>query len=239
MSKIKAIKKELNSLANKKQAEISQRFFKTGKGEYGEGDIFLGIKVPVQRKVAVRFEDLTLKNIEQLLHSGIHEYRLTAIIILVNQFKKADEELKEKIYKLYLRNAKWVNNWDLVDSSAHYIVGEYLFNKPRDILLRLAKSKTLWERRIAVISTFAFIRYNDFKDIIKLAEILLNDKHDLMHKACGWMLRETGKKSENGEEELIKFLNKHALKMPRTMLRYAIERLPETKRKYYLGLGKN
>ena len=233
------IKKELNSLANKKQAKILQRFFKTGKGEYGEGDIFLGIKVPVQRKVAGRFEDLSLGDIEQLLHSSIHEYRLTAIIILVNQFKKADEDVKEKIYKLYLRNAKWVNNWDLVDLSAHYIVGAYLLDKQRDVLYKLAKSKMLWERRIAIIATFVFIRNNDFKDTIKLAQILLKDKHDLIHKACGWMLRETGKKSENGEKELIKFLNKHALKMPRTMLRYAIERLPETKRKYYLGLGKN
>ena len=233
------IKKELNSSANRKQAKILQGFFKTGKGEYGEGDIFLGIKVPVQRIVAGRFENLLLKDIEQLLHSKIHEYRMTAIIILVNQFKKVDEELKEKIYKLYLRNVKWINNWDLVDVSSHYIVGEYLLNKPRDILYKLAKSKMLWERRIAIISTFAFIRNNDFKDTIKLAQILLKDKHDLIHKACGWMLRETGKKSEQGEKELIKFLNKHTLKMPRTMLRYAIERLLEKKRKYYLGLGKN
>ena len=238
MNEIKLIKKELNSLANKKQAKISQRFFKTGHREYGEGDIFLGIKVPIQRKVADKFTNLPLEDIEQLLHSKIHEYRLTAIIISVNQFKKADEVLREKIYKLYLRNAKWVNNWDLVDSSAHYIVGEYLLDKPRNVLYELAKSKMLWERRIAVISTFAFIRYNNFKDTVKLAKILLNDKHDLMHKACGWMLREMGKKSEQGEKELIKFLDKHTLKMPRVMLRYAIERLPEMKRKYYLGLGK-
>ena len=216
-----------------------QGFFKTGKGEYGEGDIFLGIKVPVQRKVADKFKDLSLNDIKQLLHSKIHEYRFTAIIILVNQFKKADEKLREKIYKLYLRNAKWVNNWDLVDVSAHCIVGGYLFDKSRDVLYRLVKSKIFWERRIAIISTFAFIRYNDFKDVIKLAEILLNDNHDLMHKACGWSLREVGKKSKNGEKELIKFLDKYTLKMPRTMLRYAIERLDEKKRKYYLGLGKN
>jgi len=238
MSEIKLIKKELDLLANKKQSKISQRFFKTGRGEYGEGDIFLGIKVPVQRKVASKFEDLPLKDIEQLLHSSIHEYRMTAIIILVNQFKKADEKLREKIYKLYLRNSKWVNNWNLVDSSAHYIVGEYLLDNSRDVLCKLAKSKILWERRIAIISTFAFIRYNDFKDTIKLAKILLDDEHDLMHKACGWMLREVGKKSEQGEKELIKFLDKHTLEMPRTMLRYAIERLPEKKRKYYLGLEK-
>ncbi|MCK5320841.1 DNA alkylation repair protein [Candidatus Parcubacteria bacterium] len=239
MSEIKKIKKELNSLANKKQAKILQGFFKTGKGEYGEWDIFLGIKVPVQRMVAGRFENLLLKDIEQLLHSKIHEYRMTAIIILVNQFKKDDENLKEKIYKLYLRNAKWINNWDLVDVSSHYIIGEHLLNKPRDILYKLAKSKMLWERRIAIISTFAFIRNNDLKDTIKLAQTLLNDKHDLIHKACGWSLREVGKKSEQGEKNLIKFLDKHTLKMPRTMLRYAIERLPEKKRKYYLVLGKN
>ncbi len=232
------IKKELNSLANKKQAEISQRFFKTGKGEYGEGDIFLGIKVPIQRKVAGRFEDLPLKDIEQLLHSSIHEYRLTAIIILVNQFKKADKKLREKIYKLYLRNTRWVNNWDLVDSSAHYIVGEYLLDKPRDVLYKLAKSKMLWERRIAIISTFVFIRDNNFEDTIKLTKILLNDKHDLMHKACGWMLREVGKKSEKGEKELIKFLDKYTLEIPRACLRYAIERLGEKRRKYYLMFGK-
>ncbi|MEA1963171.1 MAG: DNA alkylation repair protein, partial [Patescibacteria group bacterium] len=202
-------------------------------------DVFLGIKVLVQRKVAGGFENLPLKNIEQLLHSKIHEYRMTAIIILVNQFKKADEKSRDKIYKLYLKNTKWINNWDLVDVSAHYIVGEYLLDKPRDILYKLAKSKMLWERRIAIISTFAFIRGNDFKNTIKLAKILLNDKHDLMHKACGWMLREVGKKFDQGEAELIKFLDKYALKMPRTMLRYAIERLDEKRRKYYLGLGKN
>lgn len=238
MSEIKKIKKELDLLANKKQAKISQRFFKTSKGQYGEGDIFLGIKVPVQRKIAGRFENLSLKDVEELLHSKIHEYRMTAIIILVNQFKKADEKLKEKIYKLYLRNAKWVNNWDLVDVSAHCIVGEYLLDKPRDILYKLAKSKMLWERRIAIISTFEFIRSNDFKDTTKLAEILLNDNHDLTHKACGWSLREVGKKSEKGEKELIKFLDKYTLKMPRTMLRYAIERLDEKKRKHYLRLEK-
>ncbi|MCK4540474.1 DNA alkylation repair protein [Candidatus Parcubacteria bacterium] len=238
MSKVKAIKKELDLLANKKQAEISRRFFKTGKGEYGEGDIFLGIKVPVQRKVALKFENLPLKDIERLLRSEIHEYRFTAAIILVNQFKKAKEKLKEKIYKLYLKNTNWINNWDLVDVSAHYIVGEYLLGNSRDVLYKLAKSKTLWDRRIAIISTFAFIRDNDFRDTIRLVEIFLNDKHDLMHKACGWMLREVGKKSEQGEKELVRFLDKYILKMPRTTLRYAIERLPETKRKYYLGLGK-
>lgn len=235
---VNRIKQELNKLANKNQAKILQGFFKTGIGQYGEGDIFLGIKVPVQRKVAVKYKDLSLSDAEELLHSKYHEHRLTAVIILVNQFKHGDKILQEKIFKLYLKNTKWINNWDLVDLSAHYIVGAYLLDKPRDILYRLAKSKMLWERRIAIISTFAFIRALDFKDTIKLAEILLGDKEDLMHKAVGWMLREMGKKSELGERELIKFLNKNALKMPRTCLRYAIERLDEGRRLYYLNFGK-
>lgn len=232
------ITKELNSLADKNQAKILQGFFKTGPGQYGEGDIFFGIKVPVQRMVATKFKNLSLKDAEELLHSKYHEHRLTAVIILVNQFKAGDEELREKIYKLYLKNTKWINNWDLVDLSAHYIIGAYLLDKSRDILYRLAKSKMLWERRIAIISTYAFIRAHDFKDTIRLAEILLDDKEDLMHKAVGWMLREMGKKSALGEKELILFLDKHALEMPRTCLRYAIERLDKERRLYYLNLGK-
>lgn len=235
MTKLDEIKKELFTLANKAQAAHLNRFFKTGPGQYGEGDVFLGIKVPVQRQVAAKYKDLELDEIEELLHEKFHEMRLTAIIILVNQFKKADKELRSKIVRLYLKNTKWINNWDLVDLSAHYIIGAYLLDKPRDVLYKLATSKMLWERRIAIISTFAFIRNGEYADTKKLSEILAGDKHDLMHKACGWMLREMGKRDEG---ELIAFLDKNALKLPRTSLRYAIERLEEGKRRYYLGLGK-
>lgn len=235
MSKLEEIRKEFLSLADKTQAQNLARFFKTGKGQYGEGDVFLGIKVPVQRQVAAKFKDLDLDELEELLYSGYHEMRLTALIILANQFKKADENLRGKIFKLYLGNTKWINNWDLVDLSAHYIVGAYLLDKPREILYKLAGSKLLWERRIAVISTFAFIRNGEYEDSKNLCEILAGDKHDLIHKACGWMLREIGKKDE---KVLLEFLDKNTLKLPRTCLRYAIERLGEERRKYYLGLGK-
>jgi len=225
-------KKELKKLANSKQAEILQRFFKTGKGEYGEGDIFLGVKVPIQRKVADKFQELSLKDIEKLLKSKIHEHRMTALLILIKQYKKADEREKKKIFNFYLKNTKNINNWDLVDISAPKIMGEYLLNKPRNVLYKLAKSDNLWERRIAIISTFTFIRNNEFDDTLKIAKILLNDKHDLIHKAVGWMLREVGKRDQKIEEE---FLKKHYSKMPRVMLRYAIERFEEKKRKFYLS----
>ena len=227
------LKKELKKLSNPKQAEILQKFFKTGKGEYGEGDIFLGIKVPEQRKVADEFQELSLKDLEKLLNSKVHEYRMSALFILIKQYEKGDERERKKIFNFYLKNAKNINNWDLVDISAPKIVGDYLLNKPRKILCKLAKSKNLWERRIAIISTLAFIKNNEFDDTLKIAEILLNDKHDLIHKAVGWMLREIGKRDQKIEEE---FLKKHYLKMPRVMLRYAIERFEEKKRKFYLGL---
>ncbi len=226
------LKKELKKLADPKQAEVLQRFFKTGKGEYGEGDIFLGVKVPEQRKVVSKFEDLSLKDLEELLNSKIHEYRMSALFILTERYEKEDEREKKKVFNFYLKNTKNINNWDLVDLSAPKIVGDYLLNKPRSVLYKLAKSNNLWERRIAIISTFTFIRNNEFRDTLKIAEILLNDKHDLIHKAVGWMLREVGKRDQKIEEE---FLKKHYLKMPRVMLRYAIERFEERKRKFYLG----
>ena len=226
------LKKELKELSNPKQAEILQGFFKTGKGEYGEGDIFLGIKVPVQRKVANKFQDLSLEDLEELLNTKIHEYRMTALFILIEQYERGDKIEKKKIFNFYLKNTRNINNWDLVDVSAPKIVGDYLLNKPRSVLYKLAKSNNLWERRIAIISTFTFIRNNEFRDTLKIAEILLNDKHDLIHKAVGWMLREVGKRDQKTEEE---FLQKHYLKMPRVMLRYAIERFEERKRKFYLG----
>ena len=226
------LKKELKKISSPRQAKILQRFFKTGKGEYGEGDIFLGIKVPEQRKVADKFQELSLKDIEKLLNSKIHEYRMSALFILIKQYEKADEEYKKEIFNFYLKNTKNINNWDLVDLSAPKIVGDYLLNKPRKILYKLARSSNLWERRIVIISTWIFIKNNEFDDTLKIAKILLNDKHDLIHKAVGWMLREVGKRDQKIEEE---FLKKYYLKMPRTMLRYAIERFNEKKRKFYLG----
>lgn len=231
METLDNFKKELNKLADSKQAAVLQRFFKTGKGEYGEGDIFLGIKVPVQRLVAKKYQNLPLAGLQQLLNSKIHEYRLSALFILVAKYQKGDEKIKRLIYNFYLKNSRNINNWDLVDLSAPNIAGDYLLNKPRNILYKLAKSKNIWEKRIAILSTFTFIRNNQFDDTLKISEILLNDKHDLIHKAVGWMLRELGKRNQKFEEE---FLIKHYKKMPRTMLRYAIEKFPDNKRKYYL-----
>lgn len=231
MSSLAQIKKELQKLARQEQAKILQRFFKTGKGEYGEGDIFLGIKCPEQIKVVAKFSELSLKNIEKLLNSKIHEHRMTALFILIRQYQKAEENKKKIIFNFYLKNTKNINNWDLVDISAPKIIGDYLLDKPRKILYKLATSKDLWERRIAIISTHTFIRNSEFDDTLKIAKILLNDKHDLIHKAVGWMLREVGKRNQKIEEE---FLEKHYLKMPRVMLRYAIEKFDEKKRKFYL-----
>ena len=230
------LKKELKELSNPKQAEVLRRFFKTGKGEYGEGDIFFGVKVPVQKNVANGFKDLSLEDLEKLLNSKIHEHRMTALFILINQYKKADEREKKIIFDFYLKNTKNINNWDLVDISAPKIVGDYLIEKPRVVLYKLAKSQpkagNLWERRIAIIATLAFIKNNDFSDTLKISKILLSDKYDLIHKAVGWMLREVGKRDQEIEE---KFLKKYYSKMPRVMLRYAIERFDEKKRKFYLG----
>ncbi|MFH1682998.1 MAG: DNA alkylation repair protein [Candidatus Woesearchaeota archaeon] len=226
------VKDDLQRLANPKQAQLLQGFFKTGKGQYGEGDIFLGIKVPEQRKVAKKYLDLSLKDLQSLLSSKIHEYRLTALFILVDQYKKADPKKKKVIFDFYLKNTKNINNWDLVDLSAPNIVGEYLLENDRKILYKLAKSDLLWERRIAVLATFYFIKNNQFEDSLKIAEILLQDKHDLIHKAVGWMLREIGKRNQAVEE---RFLKKYYHLMPRTMLRYAIERFEEKKRKAYLN----
>jgi len=224
------LKLDLRKEANSEKAKIFQRFFKTGRGEYGEGDIFLGIPVPKQRKIAMKHKLLALKDVQLLLKSKIHEERLTALLILVNNCKKSEN--KSEIYDFYLKNTKNINNWDLVDFSAHAIIGAYLEDKDRSILYKLAKSSNLWERRIAIISTFHFIKNNDFSDTLKIAEILLNDKHDLIHKAVGWMLREIGKMDISVLEN---FLKKNYHSMPRTMLRYAIEKFPEKKRKMYLA----
>ena len=206
---------------------------KTGKGQYGYGDVFVGVTVPEQRKVAKDYKDLELKEIEKLLKNKIHECRFTALLILVEQYKNADEKTKEKIARFYLAHTKYINNWDLVDLSAPTIVGDYLLKRDRKILYKLAKSKNIWERRIAVLATFAFIKNKETEDSFALAEILLTDKHDLMHKAVGWMLREIGKHCSRGE--LITFLNTHKSKMPRTALRYAIEHFSPLERKKFLA----
>jgi len=229
---LKDLRKEIGKLSNRKRAEASKWFFKTGKGEYGEGDVFNGLSVPDCRKIAKNFSNIDLGNIEKLLRSKIHEERLIALLILVDKFKKGDEKIRKEIYNFYLKNTYGINNWDLVDLSSHKIIGSYLLNKDRKILYKLAKSKNLWERRIAVVSCFAFIAEKDFKDSIKIAELLLKDKHDLVHKAVGWMLREVGKR-----EELVlkRFLDKHYKEMPRTMLRYSLERLNKEDKKRYMG----
>jgi 3-methyladenine DNA glycosylase AlkD len=233
MMSLAELKKELESLADKKQAENLQRFFKTGPGEYGEGDIFLGLKVPVQRAVAKKHKDLSLSDIKQLLNSKIHEHRLIALLILMQKFDNAEENAKKEIFELYLKNTNNINNWDLIDLSSPNIVGNYLLDKPRAILYRLAKSNSIWKKRIAMLATFEFIGHNEAKDALAIAEILVNDKHDLIQKAVGWMLREVGKRVSQEEEE--KFLKKHYKTMPRTMLRYAIERFDKRKKEFYMG----
>lgn len=225
------VKKELKLLANPEKAKLFLRFFKTGKGEYGEGDVFLGLTVPQQRGVVKKYRDLALEEAEKLLQSKIHEHRLVALLILVEKYQKGEERLKKEIFDLYLRNTKGINNWDLVDLSAPKIVGPWLLDKDRSLLYKLVRSKNLWERRIGVMATFAFIRENQFEDNLKIAEMLLDDKHDLIHKAVGWMLREIGKRDQGKEEA---FLQKHGKRMPRTMLRYAIEKFPEKKRQFFL-----
>ena len=235
----KIIHNDLMLLANKEIAEHSQRFFKTGKGEYGESDIFLGIRVPVLRKLVNKYRGISLEEVSKLLHSKFHEERLLAVLILVHLFKNRSGTLDEsgtydgqkQIYNLYLDNIEFINNWDIVDISAGNIVGAYLHQKDKALLYRLVYADKLWERRISIITTFYFIRQNEFDDTFKIAEILLNDKEDLIQKAVGWMLREVGKREIEIEEE---FLQEHYMKMPRTMLRYAIEKFPETRRKMYL-----
>lgn len=225
------LQKDLRALADPEKAKNYARFFKTGKGEYGEGDKFLGVVVPDSRKIAKKYKDLSLMNIERLLKSKVHEERIVAIMILVLQFNKADESERKRIYNFFLKHRKYVNNWDLVDGSAPKIMGYYLMDKPKDIIYKLAKSKKLWERRIAIMTTLFFINNNKYNDTLKISRVLLNDEHDLIHKAVGWMLREVGNRDRKVEE---RFLKKHYKKMPRTMLRYAIEKFPETLRQKYL-----
>ena len=226
---------DLRKFASTEKAKNLARFFKTGPGQYGEGDQFIGVTVPQSRTVAKKYKNLPFEEPPTLLHSRIHEERLVALLILIEQFNSAsreDEETCEKIYRFYLDNTTYINNWDLVDLSASRIVGPYLEDKPKAILRKLALSKSLWERRIAMISTSHYIWNGDPKWGLEIAKTLLNDKHDLIHKAVGWMLREIGKNCS--EKVLTDFLDKHAATMPRTMLRYAIEKFPEEKRQKYL-----
>ncbi len=228
---LKKLKIDLQKQSSKKKAKILQRFFKTGPGEYGQGDIFCGITVPVLREFSKEYQSLAIKETLQLLKSKIHEHRLLSLFILILKYQKADLLEKEEIYKIYLKHSKYINNWDLIDLSAHHIVGSFLMNKNKAPIYHLAKSKSLWERRIAALSTFCYIRNYKFNEMLRIAHTLLLDKEDLIQKAVGWMLREIGKRDLAVEE---KFLKKHYKKMPRTMLRYAIERFEETKRQSYL-----
>jgi 3-methyladenine DNA glycosylase AlkD len=224
-------KKALRHFAKKNKADVLNKFFKTGPGEYGEGDIFIGVKVPEIRQVARRFTHLTIPELKQLLSSPIHEERLLALIILILQYREGDEPTRQKIFNFYIRNTRSINNWDLVDLSAPKIVGSYLMDKKKDILFRFARSNDLWKKRIAIVSTFYFISEGIFSSTLEIADILFFDPHDLIQKAVGWMLREVGKKDIVTLEQYLKSRYK---KMPRTMLRYAIERFPERKRKAYL-----
>ncbi|MFA6553264.1 MAG: DNA alkylation repair protein [Patescibacteria group bacterium] len=233
MGQLRRLHAELRSLGSPAKAKILQRFFKTGQGEYGEGDVFVGVTVPVSRRLALQYKDLPWPELAMLISSDIHEARLIAMLMLVHNFKRGNESDKKKIYSFYLRSTRFINNWDLVDLSAHEIVGGYLLKRPRTILIKLAGSSILWERRIAMMATFHFIKNGQAEDTLKIAKILLHDKHDLIHKVVGWMLREVGKRVSLDTER--NFLNAYAFQMPRTILRYAIERLPEAERRKYLS----
>jgi len=222
----------LRRLANKEKAVTLQGFFKTGPHEYGEGDVFLGITVPKLRNLVKECDGIPITETATFLKSGIHEERLLALLILVRAFSKGDASARQKIYNFYCKNTRYINNWDLVDLSAPNIVGSYLLDKSRKTLYEFAKSRDFWKRRIAIMATFCFIKQNEFNEALIISKMLLADDHDLVHKAVGWMLREIGKRSLSVEE---KFLKQHYKKMPRTMLRYAIERFPEEKRRRYLN----
>jgi len=224
--------KRLKELADTNIAAHSQRFFKSGEGEYGEGDRFLGIRVPLIRSEVKKFRNLSINETLKLLKSEFHEVRLFALLMLVAKFNQGPAETRGAIYNHYLTHLPYINNWDLIDSSAPYIIGAWLADKNKALLYELAQSTNLWQHRIAIMATFYFIRDNDFEDALAIAELLVNDRHDLIHKAVGWMLREVGKRDLASEEA---FLNKHCQQMPRTMLRYAIERFPEKRRRAYMN----
>jgi 3-methyladenine DNA glycosylase AlkD len=227
------IVERLQAMGDPERARVSRSFFKTGPGEYGEGDVFAGLKVPQVRALAKELRVLKSGEVAKLLHSPLHEARLLALLLLIQAYAKGDEAERETLYRFYLKNTRWINNWDLVDVSAEHIVGAHLWTRDRSVLGKLAASTLLWERRVAVLATFHFIRRGEFADTLHIAERLVGDREDLMHKAVGWMLREVGKRDLAAEES---FLKKHARTMPRTMLRYAIERFPEELRQHYLRL---
>ncbi|MSP64018.1 MAG: DNA alkylation repair protein [Bacteroidetes bacterium] len=228
---LRNLKADLKKIATPKKAKASLWFFKTGKGEYGEGDKFIGVTVPEQRKIASKYKNLSLVDISQLLKSKIHEERSVALFILVKNFQ-TNESKRSEIFAFYLKHRRFVNNWDLVDSSADKIVGAYLIEKDKFVLNKLAVSKNVWDRRIAIVSTFYFIKNNKFEETFRISKILINDHHDLIHKAVGWMLKEVGKRDESKLENYLKVNYKL---MPRTMLRFTIEKLSDSKRKKYLS----
>lgn len=230
-STVADIRVQLRELSDPRIAKHSQRFFKTGPGEYGEGDTFIGVRVPALRRVAQEHRGMSLRVTELLLQSPIHDERLLALLLLVKRYKHGNTTVRQEVFDLYQRNMQFVNNWDLVDSSAHKIVGDFLRNRSKRLLHRLSKSGVLWERRIAIMSTMAYIDDGEFRETLKIAEVLLHDDEDLIQKAVGWMLREIGNRDRKVEEA---FLKKHYKVMPRTMLRYAIEKFPETKRQRFL-----
>jgi len=223
----KTITSELQALTNAEKREIFPRFFKAGKGEYGEGDRFLGVTVPNIRAIAKLHKDISIEEIRELLQSEWHEVRLCALIIMVEKSKKKDEALRKELFNRYLSRTKRINNWDLVDLSCRFIIGEYLLDKSRDILYQLAQSSLLWDNRIAIVSTYAFIRKGQLEDTYALSDLMMHHPHDLMHKAIGWMLREAGKRDS---ERLYDYVMSHRADMPRTMLRYAIEKFSPKER---------
>jgi 3-methyladenine DNA glycosylase AlkD len=231
---LKSVRRDIRMLARPERAKSNKSFFKTGRGEYGEGDRFFGVTVPQLRTLAREYRDMPLKYVAALLRSAWHEERLLALLILVRQYVRADVRTRRTIHQLYLRNTTSINNWDLVDSSAAQIVGAHLDVRNRGLLRRLARSPSVWERRIAIIATYHYIRQKDFTDALAVAALLRRDEHDLIHKAVGWMLREIGKRDRRAEE---RFLRQHARTMPRTMLRYAIERFPQPLRRKYLSMS--
>lgn len=225
------LKDDLRKLGNKTRASFVAGYFKTGPGEYGEGDVFLGVTVPEQRTIAKKYTAISLSGVQELLKSPIHEFRLTALLILVAHYKAAPASSRKQIVNFYLKNTRYINNWDLVDTSAPYILGQYYAAKNKTALHKLCRSKSVWERRMAIVATYAFIKRGHFKDTLSMAAQLLDDPHDLIHKATGWMLREIGNKDKATE---VKFLDTHAHRMPRTMLRYAIEKFDSITRSRYL-----
>ena len=229
---VRSLEKELKARSSKEKAGIYARFFKTGKGYYGEGDVFLGPTVPEQRETAKKYVNLPLKDVKKLLYSKYHEYRLTGLFILVYKYEKSTEMKRQKIVGFYLKHKSRSNNWDLIDCIADKILGKHLLNKNKSILYKLARSESLWDRRISIITTFEFIKNGKFEDTKRISGILLNDRHDLIHKAVGWMLREMGKRDVN---ELKGFLKKNYKNMPRTMLRYSIERFSKKEQRGYLA----